>query len=266
MRDATEGSLRCCGEQSAAGRRMQGVDTTVVESTTELAVKAAQIFCDAAREAVAARGQFAVAISGGSTPRAMHRLLTTDSYRSSIPWQHVHLFWVDERLVPAEDPASNFGLARSDLIEHVPIPPDNVHPMLLSDTPASAAVAYQKTLADFFLETEGDFPVFDLIILGIGTDGHTASIFPADRNALQTRNWVVAVKGGIPDVHRLTLSAPVLNHARNIVFLAAGSDKAGVVKTALTDVTAGLPASRIQPTNGRLHWILDRLAAARLPQ
>jgi 6-phosphogluconolactonase len=138
--------------------------------------------------------------------------------------------------------------------------------MTLTDTPASAAVAYQKILEDFFLVTEDDFPVFDLVILGIGSDGHTASIFPEDRSALETRSWVVAVKGGIPNVHRLTLSAPVLNHARNIVFLVAGSDKAEVVKTALTDPAAGLPAGRIQPANGRLRWILDRSAAARLPR
>ncbi len=242
------------------------VETTIVDSASELAIEGAQVFCDTAREAVAARGRFAVAISGGSTPRAMHRLLTTKPYRSDIPWPHVHLFWVDERLVPAEDPASNFGTARRDLLDQAPIPPGHVHPMTLTGTPASAAAAYQKSLEDFFLETEDGFPVFDLIILGIGTDGHTASIFPADSSALETRSWVVAVKGGIPNVHRLTLSAPVLNHARNIVFLVAGSDKAGVVKTALTDATAGLPAGRIQPANGRLRWILDRSAAARLSQ
>jgi 6-phosphogluconolactonase len=245
---------------------VERVETKIVDSASQLAIEGAQVFCDTAQEAVAARGRFAVAISGGSTPRAMHRLLTAKPYRSDIPWLHVHLFWVDERLVPANDPASNFGTARRDLLDQAPIPPGHIHPMTLTDTPASAALAYQKTLEEFFRETEDDFPVFDLIVLGIGTDGHTASIFPADRRALETRSWVVAVKGGIPNVHRLTLSAPVLNHARNIVFLVAGSDKAEVVKTALTDPAAGLPAGLILPVNGRLRWILDRSAAARLPR
>lgn len=242
------------------------METMVVDSASQLAERGAEAFRDAAREAAAARGRFAVAISGGSTPRAMHRLLATDPYRSDIPWLKVSLFWVDERLVPANDPASNFGTARQDLLDRLPIPPGRVYPMTMSDTPQSAATAYQKRLQDFFIRTESGFPVFDLVILGIGTDGHTASIFPADRSALETQSWVVAVKGGKPYVDRLTLSLPVLNHARSIVFLVAGSDKAEVVKTALTDETAGLPASRIQPAAGRLCWILDRAAAALLTQ
>jgi len=245
---------------------VQEVKTTVVESAPELAEKGAEAFCDAARQAVAARGRFAAAISGGSTPRAMHRLLATEPYRSNIPWSHVHLFWVDERLVPVDHPDSNFGMARQDLLDGAPIPAGQIHPMTLSGTPQSAASAYQKQLQDFFTHTEGGFPVFDLIILGIGTDGHTASIFPADQSAFDTQAWVVAIKGGMPDVHRLTLSAPVLNHARSVVFLVAGSDKAAVVKTVLTDETAVLPASRITPVKGQLRWILDRAAAALLAQ
>lgn len=241
------------------------MEMTVVESASQLAEKGAELFSDAAREAVAARGQFAAAISGGSTPRAMHRLLATEPYRSRIPWPRVHLFWVDERLVPLEDPASNFGAAQRDLLDQAPIPPGNIHPMTRCDTPVSATTAYQKVLQDFFRQREDGFPVFDLILLGIGTDGHTASIFPADRSAIDTQAWVVAVKGGIPDVDRLTLTAPVLNHARAIVFLVAGSDKAAVVKTAISDAASGLPASRIQPVNGRLCWILDRAAAFQLP-
>ena len=242
------------------------MEMTVADSAAQLAQKGAEVFCDAAQKAVAARGRFAVAISGGSTPRGMHRLLATEPYRSEIPWPKVHLFWVDERLVPVDDPASNFGTARHDLLTRSPIDPAHIYPMSPSDTPQSAALAYQKILQDFFVHTPGGLPEFDLIVLGIGTDGHTASIFPADRSAVETQAWVVAVKGGKPDVHRLTLSAPVLNHARSVVFLVAGSDKAGVVKNIMTVETSELPASRIQPATGRLHWILDQDAAGLIRQ
>jgi 6-phosphogluconolactonase len=242
------------------------VNITVVDSAAELAEKGAELFRRAAGEAAAARQRFAVAISGGSTPRAMHRLLSTQPYRSTIPWSKVHLFWVDERLVPADDPASNYGAARQDLLDRVPLPSGHIHPMTLSDNPSSAASAYQRQLQNFFGRKEGGFPLFDLIILGIGADGHTASIFPTDRSALETSSWVVAVKGGKPNVDRLTLSAPVLNRARCVAFLVAGRNKAEVVKKVLEDENAGLPATRIHPIEGRLLWLLDREAAALLPR
>ena len=136
----------------------------------------------------------------------------------------------------------------------------------MSANPQSAASAYQQQLQDFFARTEDNLPVFDLIILGIGLDGHTASIFPADRSALDTDSWVVAVRGGNPNVDRLTLSAPVLNRARCVAFLVAGDGKAEIVKKVITGKTAGLPATRVRPTQGRLIWLLDRAAAALLPQ
>lgn len=239
---------------------------TVVDSAAQLAVQGAELFRRAAEEAAAARQQFAVAISGGSTPRTMHRLLAAQPYLSTVPWSKVHLFWVDERLVPADDPASNYGTARQDLLDRVPLPCGHIHPMRLSDNPSSAASAYQRQLENFFGRKEGGFPVFDLIILGIGADGHTASIFPADRSAVETSSWVVAVKGGKPKVDRLTLSEPVLNRARCVAFLVAGRDKAEVVKKVVGDENAGLPATRIHPVEGRLLWLLDREATGMLPR
>ena len=242
------------------------MEIIVFDSAARLAEKGAEVFSDAARQTVVDRGRFAAAISGGSTPRAMHRLLTEEPYLSAVPWSKVHLFWVDERLVPEQDPASNYGAARQDFLDRSPIPPEQVHPMTLSDSPQSAASAYHKQLHGFFNRSEGGFPVFDQIFLGIGTDGHTASIFPKDRRAVKTHSWVQAVKGGKPDVHRLTLTASVINRARSVVFLVAGSSKAEVVKKVLADATPVLPATWIQPVEGRLLWLLDRAAAALLPK
>lgn len=251
---------------SAKGFLAQQMEIIIVDNAAQLAAEAADLFAHAARKAVEARGRFAVAVSGGSTPRDMHRLLAEEPYLSAVPWSQLHLFWVDERLVPAHDPASNYGAARSDLLERAPIPPGNIHPMIHSGQPPSAASAYRQQLQDFFGQPEGGFPVFDQIFLGIGTDGHTASIFPDDRSAVDTRSWVVAVKGGNPDVHRLTLTAPVLNAARSVVFLVTGSSKAETVKQILTDESSELPATLIQPGQDRLLWLLDRPAAALLPQ
>ena len=238
----------------------------VTDSAAQLAKRGAEVFRHSAIKAAEDRGRFVAAISGGSTPRAMHRLLAEEPYLSAVPWSKVHLFWADERLVPAHDSASNYGAALQDFLKLVPIPAGQLHPMVPSGKPQSSAQAYQKQLIDFFGGPEAGYPVFDLIFLGIGTDGHTASIFPADRTAVETRSWVVAVKGGNPNVHRLTLTAPVLNGARCVVFLVAGDDKAEIVQTILTDATAEMPAGRIQPTRGRLLWLMERKAAARLPQ
>jgi len=168
-------------------------------------------------------------------------------------------------MVPADDPASNFGAARRDLLEAVPLPPENIHPMTSDKSPTEAAADYQKDLENSFRIEKGSLPVFDLIFLGIGQDGHTASIFPGDRTALKTDWWVVAVKGGNPDVHRLTLTRPVLNNAGTAVFLISGKNKAGVVKTLLAPEPTQLPARKIKPVHGELTWLLDRDAAALLP-
>jgi len=237
----------------------------VADDSDRLAVKGAELFCETARAAIGTTGRFRAAISGGSTPRAMNRLLSRDPYVSRIAWRKTHLFWVDERMVPADDPASNFGAARRDLLEAVPLPPENIHPMTSDKSPTEAAADYQKDLENSFRIEKGSLPVFDLIFLGIGQDGHTASIFPGDRTALKTDWWVVAVKGGNPDVHRLTLTRPVLNNAGTAVFLISGKNKAGVVKTLLAPEPTQLPARKIKPVHGELTWLLDRDAAALLP-
>jgi 6-phosphogluconolactonase len=230
----------------------------IADDSNQLAVKGAELFCETAREAISTTSRFRAAISGGSTPRAMNRLLGREPFVSQVAWRKTHLFWVDERMVPADDPASNFGAARQDFLEAVPLPPENIHPMTSNKPPPEAAADYQKDMETTFRIENGTLPVFDLIFLGIGPDGHTASIFPGDRTALETESWVVTVKGGNPDVHRLTLTLPVLINAGTAVFLISGKNKAGVVKTLLAPEPSRLPARNIKPVHGELTWLLDR--------
>jgi 6-phosphogluconolactonase len=237
----------------------------VVNDPDELAVKGADLFRQAARDSVHRNGRFCVAVSGGTTPRGMHRRLSRPPYLKEVPWSGVHLFWVDERLVPADDPASNYGTARRDLLEKVPLPPAQIHPMVSDAPPETAAESYSATLTASLRAGPDTLPAFDLIVLGLGTDGHTASIFPGDATAVRTDRRVVAVKGGNPDVERLTLSLPVLNRARRTVFLASGRNKAAVIHRIFTDPQSGDPATLIQPVAGTLCWLLDRDAAALLP-
>lgn len=244
---------------------MTNKQTTIIESGfTDLANKGAEIFSRAAIESIEKRGRFAVAISGGSTPRVMHGMLAKEPYLSDIPWKKTHIFWVDERCVPENDPASNFGLARKDFLDRVPIPQNQIHPIPVEAYSEEGAGKYQRVLIDFFHLQKGEFPVFDLIFLGIGTDGHTASLFPGKSALNEMNRWVVAVKGGNPNVNRLTLTLPVINRGKQIVFMISGKKKASVVKNALKGIQSGLPAQLVKPIKGTLIWLLDREAASLL--
>jgi 6-phosphogluconolactonase len=237
----------------------------VTDGIERLATEGAKLFQRTAVASVAHTGLFTVAVSGGSTPRPMHRLLAREPYRSSIPWKHTHVFWVDERLVAVTDPDSNFGGAERDFLNQLPIPTGNIHPMCSRKPPAAAADDYEHELRRHFSRLSSVEPVFDLIELGVGEDGHTASIFPGDRSAVETTRWVTAVKGGTPNVERLTLTLPVFNRARRIVYLISGSKKAAVVHSLLTDASTQLPPQRIAPQHGEVIWLLDGEAAALLP-
>lgn len=241
-------------------------DIIIVPDGSKLAQKGAEIFYQRAKDSVSSRRNFKVAVSGGSTPMAMYRLLGQKPFISDVPWHQTHIFWVDERLVPVDDPASNFGAARSDWLEKVAIPKDQVHPMPVQLKPKDSADRYQTALEEYFTVRENNYPVFDLIFLGIGTDGHTASLFPDDPVAQDTKKWVICVKGGEPDVYRLTLTYPVLNHARCVCFMVSGKKKAPIINTVFVNPEARLPAQRIGPENGALVWLLDEEAASLLPQ
>jgi 6-phosphogluconolactonase len=242
-------------------------DEIVIEADAiRLAKKGAAIFYQCAKDSIERKGRFSVAVSGGSTPRAMHRLLGQEPYLFEINWQRTDIFWVDERLVPLDDPASNFGAAKTDWLDKIPIPANQVHPMPGQRQPEIGAAEYQTELEKYFHDRQRKFPIFDLIFLGIGTDGHTASLFPGDTAAQTTDKWVLVVKGGNPDVFRLTLTLPVLNHARSICFMISGDSKAPIMKTVLLNPEVRLPAQLVRPLNGKLLWFLDEAAASLLPE
>jgi len=244
--------------------KMREQNIVIESNAADLARRGAEIFSRTARESVGARGRFAVALSGGSTPRGMHRLLGKEPFLSDIPWDRTDIFWVDERFVPPNNPASNYGTAEKDLLDRVPIPSGQIHPVPTASPPDIGALLYQKELMNYFKSERNTSFHFDLIVLGIGTDGHTASLFPGQSSLDEKEKWVVAVKGGKPNVIRLTLTYPVLNSGRCIVFLACGKKKADIVKKALKDNESKFPAQRIQPLEGKLFWLLDREAASLL--
>ena len=230
----------------------------------EMTRKGAEIFSQAAKESVKKRGHFAVAVSGGSTPRSMHNILGEEPFYSDIPWDKTDIFWADERCVPENDPASNFGLARKDFLDKIPIPQNQIHPMPVQTSSEKGAEIYQGVQAHFFHLQKREFPVFDLIFLGTGKYGHIASLFPGEKSLDELKRLVISVKGGDPCVSRLTMTFPVLNHARKIIIMASGKNKAEVVKTIIKFPQARLPVQKIQPVNGTLTWLLDSESASML--
>jgi 6-phosphogluconolactonase len=237
-----------------------------VDDRRALARNAAQRFTLAAERAMEAHGYFSVALSGGSTPRDLYALLATPEFAEHIDWEHVHLFWGDERAVPPDDAQSNFRMVEQTLLAHVPIPSENVHRIAGEEEPARAARAYADELRSFFKPAENELPHFDLMLLGLGENGHTASLFPHTAVLHNTTDWVAAEY--IPEVgmNRITLTAPVINASENILFLVAGAEKATVVRAVLRGEyrPEDLPSQLINPKEGSLVWLLDRAAAAQL--
>jgi 6-phosphogluconolactonase len=213
------------------------------------------------QDAVRERGRFAIALAGGHTPARLYALwAATENYGAPTPWERVHVFWSDERYVDHDDPRSNYGMAREILIERVPIPQANVHPMLTDAAqPTEAAEACEAALRKFFGTAA---PAFDLQLLGLGTEGHTASLFPGSPALEEKRCWVAAVEAAAEPPQRLTLTPVVLNLGRNTFFLVAGREKREII-AALRDEpepkSSLYPAARIQPA-GRVLWFLDEAA------
>lgn len=217
-----------------------------------------------AKDAAKRKGRFAVALAGGTTPRAAYQLLATHPvFRELAPWRQMHFFWGDERCVPPAHAESNFRMAQEALLSRVPVPPANMHriPAELPDA-ADAAARYEQDLQAFFKISPGKFPKFDLVLLGVGTDGHTASLFPGSDALADKQRSVRAVSAPANGVARITLTLPVLNAAACVLFIASGPDKAEIVARVLGG-DATLPAARVRPS-GRLVWMLDRAAAAKL--
>jgi 6-phosphogluconolactonase len=232
-----------------------------------VARRGADLFVETAQASVDRLGRFVVAISGGSTPRPMHRLLAEPPFLEAVPWQGTHLFWADERMVPYESADSNFGAAKADFLDRVPLPVQQLHPMPTWCPASEGASIYEAELQGVFERFGNSRPVFDLIFLGIGTDGHTASLFPGSPGVISDGDpdsWVLGVRGGKPRVDRLTLTYSVLNRAKAVVFVVCGREKAEIVKVILEDCGKRLPAQRVHPSKGTVTWILDQGAAGLL--
>ncbi|MBI4636709.1 MAG: 6-phosphogluconolactonase [Candidatus Rokubacteria bacterium] len=241
-------------------------DLTIVGDPAALAETAAHAIVDAATQAVAARGRFTIALAGGATPRATYGRLALPPFRDRMPWERTWIFFGDERGVSPDHPESNYRMVREALLEKVPIPPAHVLRIRgEAEDPEVAAAAYARTLAEVFETRRGELPRFDLILLGLGIDGHTASLFPGSPALKEVFRMVAAVHAAAAAVpQRLTLTFPVLNAAAYVVFLVSGIEKAKVVRAVLSE-QAMLPAGMVRPTDGRLLWILDRAAASSLP-
>jgi len=235
----------------------------------EVSREAAELFARLATESVAANGRFSVALSGGSTPIALYRLLADPPLSRTIDWPHVHLFWGDERFVPADHPESNYRLARETLISRVPIPAENVYPMPTEgNDPEAAAAQYEVTLRRSFVLSKGETPRFDLVLLGLGADGHTASLFPGSPVLSEDQRLVAATYVGNLDTWRLTLTPSVLNRARHVLFLVCGSEKASALRQALQGPydPQRLPAQLVRPPEGDVTWLVDEAAASLLQE
>ncbi len=248
----------------------------VLPTAADLFHAAAEEFVRAARAAIGAQGRFTVALSGGSTPRALYSLLAANY--AGFAWNRVFLFFGDERHVPPTDPDSNYRMVKESLLTKIAIPAENVFRVPAENPDAAAAASdYEAQLRRFFglrpeirpeVRTEdrpGEFPRFDLILLGMGPDGHTASLFPDspaldEQSRLMVANWVAKF-----NTYRITFTFPVLNRAAEVMFLASGADKAEMLRQVLEGKsTPPLPSQRVQPSDGKLLWMLDEAAAAKL--
>lgn len=221
---------------------------------------AAELFAAAARRAVATHCRFAVALAGGETPRSTYELLAASPFREELPWQNIHVFWGDERCVPADDSRSNALMARRALLDHVPVQAANLHPITCAHDPQQSATDYERLLRAFFANGP---PHFDLVFLGLGDDGHTASLFPGSATLAEQEHWTAVTARSGEEFSRVTLTLPCLNRAAQVMFLVAGAGKARILQAVLEaePESAPLPARLIRPMDGKLVWLVDKAAA-----
>jgi 6-phosphogluconolactonase len=233
----------------------------VFPSIDALNIAAADFIIQTATAAIAARGRFAISLSGGNTPSKLFALMTQQPYLGDMPWDKTFIFWGDERCVPLDDPRNNAHVAKSVLLDKINIPAGNIHRIPTDLTPADAAMAYEKTLRDFF---DAGPQHFDLIMLGLGSNGHTASLFPHTPVVDDKTIGIREVYLTDDKAYRISMTAPLINLAHHILFLATGADKASTVKTILQGDynPAEYPAQLIQAAPGVIHWYVDREAAA----
>lgn len=229
----------------------------VLPDPPALAHHVAEWMTEAAR---ASDGPLRVSLSGGSTPRALFGLLASEPFRDRFPWPRVSWYWGDERFVPHDDPDSNYRMAREAMLDRTPVPPENVHPIPTDGAPEDAARRYERTLQAAYGAAALDpaRPLFDVVLLGLGADGHTASLLPGEPVLEERRRWVAAVSHGRPEV-RITLTYPAIDSSRHVAFLVTGTEKAAIFR-AIRDGDRKAPAARVRP-RGELIWFVDRAAA-----
>jgi 6-phosphogluconolactonase len=241
-------------------RMLSQPEIRVLPTPAALFQAAAAEFAILASDAVRRHGKFTVALSGGSTPRSLYALLASTP---DIPWDKIYFFFGDERHVPPDHPDSNYRTAYEALLSKIPHP--NVFRVPAEEKDAVvAAKNYEQSLRDFFGLRPGEFPRFDLVLLGLGPDGHTASLFPGATALNEAQHLVVANWVEKFQTYRITLTLPVLNHAACDMFLVSGSDKAAILRDVLENPQADLPSQKVRPQDGRLVWLMDRAAASAL--
>lgn len=235
----------------------------IYQDKEHIAAAAADLFVETAKDAIAARGKFTVSLTGGSTPELLYKLLATDAYRDQVDWQHVWVFWGDERWVPLDDAKSNARMSFETLLNHVAVPREQIFPMYKDNVAPEAYAAEYEAIVRHVLGDEGEF---DLILLGMGDDGHTASLFPGTAVLNETEKWVDAYFLAPQDMYRITLTAPLINRAKKIVFALFGANKAPALYEVLEGEpnVATYPSQLIKPLNGELVWLVDDAAAAKL--
>lgn len=232
----------------------------VAENIDELASYVAEELTKLSLDSVKMNGSFSLALSGGSTPEELYTLLSKEPYSLLIPWKYVHVFWVDERCVPPDDIESNYRQINDELLKRLEIPFENIHRIQVELGHKQAVSRYQRELQEFF---RGSEPEFDLVILGVGKDGHTASIFSDSNYTEQVGNYVsftMANYENRPGM-RVTLTFDAINSAKNVIFMVSGSEKAEIMKKIFHDKQKQFPASYVSPSKGSLKWVLDREAA-----
>ena len=237
----------------------------ICHDLNDVVEKVATLFADRATEFIRKKSLFNVVLSGGSTPEPLYQLLSSDRFRNKIDWTRVHLFWGDERCVPPTDGASNYGMATKSLISKIKIPFKNIH-RIKGEMGSNGACLYEKELKSFFALEKDTFPEFDLILLGIGEDGHTASIFPGSPVVNETSDMVAAVYVDKLSSTRITITPPTINNASNIMVLAGGNNKADAIK----EIFEGdckpdiIPSQLLREAKGKVSFFIDEAAASKL--
>lgn len=235
----------------------------IYKSPEDLSIAVAEWVTDYIQSVLSKNNRFTIALSGGSTPQKLHTLLAASPYKEKIDWTKMHIFWGDERAVPFTDDRNNAKMAYDSLLNHLPVPAEQIHIMRTDIDPEASAAAYEKILHSYFDETDTSF---DLVLLGMGDDGHTLSLFPGTEIVHEKTAWTKAFFLQAQDMYRISLTAPIVNKSASVAFLATGKNKSKTLEQVLEGAIQPdlYPSQLIKPVNGELNWFVDEAAAADL--